>query len=64
MRRRAPNTPLLSLDNPSAALDRTGLQPATGSHEPLWEYFLWPALILLLLSVAVRRLAFNFRSRK
>ncbi len=56
--------PYLSLDDPQAALDRTALPPSQGNHEPLWAYFLAPALVLLLLSVAVRRLAFNFRPRK
>jgi uncharacterized membrane protein len=53
--------PYLSLDDPIAALDRTALPPSQSNHEPLWGYFVAPALVLLLLSVAVRRLAFNFR---
>ena len=55
--------PYLSLDVPMAALDRTGLTPAQSNHEPLWAYFVSPALLLMLLSVAVRRLAFDFRRR-
>jgi uncharacterized membrane protein len=63
LKRLSPDTPYLSLADPKAALDTTGLPPATTDHEPLWGYFLAPALILLLASVAVRRLAFGFRSR-
>ena len=55
--------PYLSLD-PKAALDRTALPRSQNNHEPLWGYVIAPALLLLLVSVAVRRLAFNFGPRK
>jgi Ca-activated chloride channel family protein len=63
LKRLSPDAPYLSLNDPKAALDPTGLPPATSDHEPLWGYFLAPALVLLLASVAVRRLAFGFRRR-
>ncbi len=47
------------LTNPTQALDPRALQGAAPDREPLWPYLLVPALILLLLGVAVRRLAFR-----
>ncbi len=46
---------------PGQALDVTGLQGASPDREPLWPYFVAPALLLLLASVAVRRVDFRFR---
>jgi uncharacterized membrane protein len=50
----------LGLENPRAALDRTGLESVANDHEPAWQPFLAAGLLLLLASVAVRRLAFKW----
>jgi len=47
------------MTQPKAALDRTNLTGNSPDYEPLWYYFLAPGLILLLLSVAVRRIDFR-----
>jgi hypothetical protein len=47
------------LRQPSQALDPSGLLGASPEHEPLWPYLLAPALLLLLGSVAVRRVDFR-----
>jgi uncharacterized membrane protein/Mg-chelatase subunit ChlD len=49
------------LTTAAAALDRQGLTVAAPGREPLWSYFLVPALLLLLVGVAVRRLYFPRR---
>jgi hypothetical protein len=46
------------LTTPAAALDRQGLAVAAPGRQPLWPYFLIPALLLLLIGVAVRRVYF------
>lgn len=48
---------------PAQALDSTGLSGAAPEREPLWLYLLPPALLLLLASVAVRRVDFGRRER-
>ena len=48
-------------DDPAAALDRKGLAGAAPQLQPLWEYFVAPALVLLLASVALRRIDFRLR---
>ncbi len=50
------------LKQPQQALDRSGLQGSSPDLQPLWMYLLAPALVLLLLSVAVRRV--DFRTRR
>ena len=50
------------LSQPSQALDPSGLQGASPEREPLWPYLVAPALLLLLASVAVRRVDFRRRS--
>jgi uncharacterized membrane protein len=47
---------------PAQALDHTTLQGSSPEFEPLWAYLLAPALVALLLSVALRRL--DFRPRR
>jgi Ca-activated chloride channel family protein len=49
------------LRGPEQALDPVGLDGASPDREPLWPYFVAPALLLLLASVAVRRVDFRFR---
>jgi hypothetical protein len=52
---------------PQQALDAAGLPGALADFEPLWGYLVAPALVLLLLSVAVRRIefpGFGDRSRR
>jgi hypothetical protein len=51
------------LSDPAQALDSAGLPGASAEVQPLWGYLLAPALVLLLLSAAVRRLDFRFRRR-
>jgi Ca-activated chloride channel family protein len=51
------------LTQPQQALETTTLQGESPDREPLWAYYLAPALILLLASVAVRRVDFRFRRR-
>ncbi|HUP28310.1 MAG TPA: VWA domain-containing protein [Chloroflexia bacterium] len=51
------------LTQPEAALDRSALAGLAPDYEPLWHYALAPGLILLLLSVAVRRIDFLGRRR-
>ncbi|HYO50219.1 MAG TPA: hypothetical protein VEW94_10245, partial [Chloroflexia bacterium] len=51
------------LTQPQQALETTTLQGASPDREALWAYYLAPALILLLASVAVRRVDFRFRRR-
>jgi hypothetical protein len=46
---------------PAQALDTAELTGASPDREPLWPYLVAPALLLLLASVAVRRVDFRFR---
>jgi uncharacterized membrane protein len=50
------------LRDASQALDPAGLPGASPEHEPLWGYLVAPALLLLLGSVAVRRVDFRRRA--
>jgi len=52
------------LAEPQQALDRAGLQGASPDLDPLWSYFLAPSLLLLLVSVAIRRIDFRLRRRR
>jgi hypothetical protein len=49
------------LRQPAQVLDAAELEGASPDREPLWPYFVAPALLLLLVSVAVRRVDFRFR---
>lgn len=60
---KALNSSRAYLSKPEQALDITGLRAATPSYEPLWMNLLAPALVLLLASVAVRRLDFKLAKR-
>jgi Ca-activated chloride channel homolog len=57
------DAPPLAVSLPEAALRRDGLQSVANSYDPAWQPFLAAGLVLLLASVAVRRLAFRFRSQ-
>ena len=46
-------------DEPAQALDASQLPGATRKNEPLWGWLFAPALILLIASVAVRRVDFR-----
>lgn len=46
------------------AFDLTGLEGEAPERQPLWGWFLAPALLLLLLGVAVRRVDFSLPNRK
>jgi hypothetical protein len=50
-------------DEPAQALDASQLPGATRKNEPLWGWLFAPALILLISSVAVRRVDFRARRR-
>jgi hypothetical protein len=52
------------LREPAQALDASNLQGASPQREPLWPWFLAPALLLLLVGVAVRRVDFGLRKRR
>jgi hypothetical protein len=52
------------LREPAQALDAANLEGASPQKEPLWPWFLAPALILLLIGVAVRRVDFGIRKRR
>jgi Ca-activated chloride channel family protein len=49
---------------PEQALDPTGLLGFAPQLQPLWSFLLAPSLVLLLLSVAVRRIDLRFRHRR
>ena len=57
----AGGNPTLSLDDPRAPLSREGLPGLANDYESVWQPFLAAGLLLLLGSVAVRRLAFRVR---
>lgn len=50
--------------DPKAALDLKGMREAQPERQPLWEYALAPGLLLLLLSVIVRRVDFRRGQRR
>jgi len=52
------------LTQPEEALDRTNLTGNSPDYDPLWHYFLAPGLLILLLSVAVRRIDFRMGRRR
>ncbi len=52
------------LRDPEQTLDASGLEGASPQSEPLWPWFLAPALILLLLGVAIRRVDFRLTKRR
>ena len=49
---------------PGQALDASNLQGASPQREPLWPWFLAPALLLLLVGVGVRRVDFGGLRRR
>lgn len=51
------------LNDPAQALDASNLTGTSPEREPLWGWFLAPALLLLLIGVAVRRVDFRVRKR-
>jgi uncharacterized membrane protein len=57
----AGGNPPFKLENPQAALSRDGLVSVANNYEPAWQPFLAAGLLLLLASVAVRRLALRWR---
>lgn len=52
------------LTDPAQALDASALQGASPERQALWPWFLAPALLLMLLGVAVRRLDFRLPGRR
>jgi hypothetical protein len=60
----AGGAPPLDTANPAAALRRDGLEGLSNTFEPLWQPFVAAGLVLLLASVAVRRVAMRWRRVK
>jgi uncharacterized membrane protein len=52
------------MKEPAQALDHNTLQGSSPEFQPLWAYLVAPALVLLLLSVAVRRLDFRRKLKR
>jgi hypothetical protein len=52
------------ITEPAQALDPAGLRAVSQQREPLWPFMVAPALLLLLGSVAVRRVDFRRSKRR